>query len=84
MRCAKFGVAIFKASMLDCRGAICHGYISALCYIWNLCVVMVLHRSLLDWRRGKLMWCNGFVEIYAQWEGSQSDIGMCALFYIFI
>ena len=30
------------------------------------------------------MWCNGFVEIYAQLEGGQSDIGICAFIYIYI
>ena len=28
--------------------------------------------------------CNGFAEIYAQLEGGQSAIGICALFYIYI
>ena len=52
--------------MLDCRGAICHGY---------MCIVLYM----------KLMWCNGFAQIYA-WleEGGQSDIGIHALFYIYI
>ena len=46
IRCAKFGVAVFKASMLDWRRrAICHGY---------MCIVLYM----------KLIWCNGFAEIY--------------------
>ena len=40
--------------------------ICALCYRWNLFGVMVLHRSMLTWRRG--------------W--GQSAIGICAFFYI--
>ena len=32
----------------------------------------------------KLMWCNGFPEIYACLEeGGQSDIGICPVFYIY-
>ena len=46
MRCAKFGVAVCKASVLNGRGAMCHGY---------MCIVLYM----------KLMWCNGFAEIYA-------------------
>ena len=31
----------------------------------------------------KLIWCNGFPEIYAQLEeGGQSAMGICALCYI--
>ena len=31
----------------------------------------------------KLMWCNGFPEIYAQLEeGGQSAMGICAFFYM--
>ena len=41
MRCAKFGVAVFKASMLDCWGmSICHGYMCIVLYmklIWCSC-----------------------------------------------
>ena len=50
IRCAKFGVAVFKASMLNCKQAICHGY---------MCIVLYM----------KLIWCNGFAEIYARLEG---------------
>ena len=49
MRCAKFGVAVCKASMLNCRGAICHGYMCIVLYM-NLFGVMVLQRSMLDWK----------------------------------
>ena len=99
VRADKFGVAVFKASMLDWLGvhlpsvymcivlyvkliwcnylACSYGQfggksvmgICALCYIWNLFGVMVVQRSMFEWRRGKLMWCNGFVEIYAWLEG---------------
>ena len=56
--------------------------ICAFCYIWNLFGVLVFQRSMLDWRSGwgqsaigicalcyiymKLMWCNGFAQIYVQ------------------
>ena len=33
IRCAMFGVAVFKASMLNCRGAICHGYMCIVLYM---------------------------------------------------
>ena len=33
IRCAKFGVAVFKASMLDWRGSICHGYMCIVLYM---------------------------------------------------
>ena len=33
MRCAKCGVVIFKASMLDWRGSICHMYMCIVLYI---------------------------------------------------
>ena len=56
---------------------------------------MVFKRSMLNWGVSichgymcivlymKLMWCNGFAEIYAQLEVGQSAIGICALFYIY-
>ena len=75
--------------------------INALCYIWNIFGVMVFQRSMLNWRRGwgqsaigicalcytymKLIWCNGFPEIYAQLEegvGGWSAMDICALCYI--
>ena len=81
-RSAKFGVAVFKTSLVDCRGAICHVYMCIVLYmklIWcngfaaiyaqleggNLCGVMVLQRSILNWSMG-----------------GQSNIGICPLFYI--
>ena len=34
MRCAKFGVVVFKASMLNCWGlSICHGYMCIVLYM---------------------------------------------------
>ena len=62
----------------------------------NLFGVMVLQRSMFDWRRGsichgymcivlymKLVWCNGFAEIYVLiGGGGQSAMGICALCYI--
>ena len=55
----------------------------AFCYIWQLFDVVVFQRSMLNWSRGvgsichgymcivlymKLMWCNGFAEMYAWLE----------------
>ena len=40
--------------------------IFAFCYMWNLCGVVVLHRSVVDWRRG--------------W--GQSAMAICAFCYI--
>ena len=64
--------------------------ICALCYIWNLFGVMVVQRSMLNWRRGwgqsaigisalcyiymKLIWCNGFPKIYVQLEEGRGSI----------
>ena len=64
---------------------------------------MVFQRSMVNWRRGwgqsaigrcalcyiylKLIWCNGFPEIYAQLEEGgwgQSAMGICALCYIYM
>ena len=67
----------FPEIMLDWRrGSICQIWTQyAFCYIWNLFGVMVLQRSMLDWRRGwgqsvmKLMQCTGLPEIYAQLWG---------------
>ena len=67
MRCAKFGVVVFKESMLDCRGSICHEY---------MCIVLYIYM--------KVIWFNGFPQIYAQLDEGwgQSAMGMCALCYI--
>ena len=61
---------------------------------------MVLHRSIVNWRRGvgsichgymwillymKLVWCNGFPEIYGcleEWGMGTVCSGICAFFYI--
>ena len=75
--------------------------ICELCYIYmNLFGVMVFQRSTLDWRRGgevdlpwymcivlymKLIWPNGFPEIYAQSEegvGSICHGYMCIVLYM--
>ena len=46
IRCTKFGVVVFKASILNWRrGSICHMY---------MCIVLYM----------KVIWCNGFAEIY--------------------
>ena len=49
---AKFGVAVLKASMLDWRRGASAMGICALCSIYYM----------------KLIWCNGFPEIYGQLE----------------
>ena len=61
MQCS--GVAYIYGQLLEGVRTVCHG-ISAFCYTWNLCSVVVLHRSMVDWRRG--------------W--GHSDMGICAFF----
>ena len=75
--------------------------ICAFCYLWQLFGVLVFQRSMLDWRRGvhlphmstmcillymKLIWCNGFPEIYAQLEEGGGPVcqiwAQCAFCYI--
>ena len=89
MRCGKFGVLVFKASMLNWkRGwvSICHRYMCIVLYIYRSAMgcanfgVAVFQASVLDcWGpicHGymcivlymKLMWCNGFAQIYAHWR----------------
>ena len=90
MRCAKFGIAVFKASMVNWRrGSICHRYMCIVLYIYRDAIrcakfgVAVFKASMLDCKQGnlpwvyvhcaiymKLIWCNGFAEIYAQLEGA--------------
>ena len=56
MRCANFGVAVVKASVVNCRGAICHSYMCIVLYIYRSTMrcakfgVAVLQSSMLDWR----------------------------------
>ena len=45
------GVVVLHKSVLDLRGSTCYGYMCILLYV-KLIVVMVLHRSMLNWRRG--------------------------------
>ena len=69
MICANFGVAVFKASILNCRGAICHRYMCIVLYIYRSTMrcanfgAAVLQASMLDW-------------------GGQSAMGICALCFI--
>ena len=59
--------------------------IYAFFYMWNLFSVVVLHRSMVNWRRGRsdFMWCSGIPQIYAQLkEGGMSAMGICAFFYM--
>ena len=46
MRCGKFGVVLFKASMLNCRGAICNGYMFIVLYIYVTYLVYLFSRDL--------------------------------------
>ena len=60
----------------------------------NLFGVVVLHRSLVNWRRGpwfmcillyvKLIWCSGITQIYGQMVGvgGTSVLGICAFCYM--
>ena len=56
--CAKFGVVVFKASMLDWRGDIDHRYICIVLYIYRSAIrfdrfgVVVLKASMLDLQGG--------------------------------
>ena len=66
-RAPKFGVAVFKASMLNCRGSMCHGHIYNCCYkyiklIWG----NGFARSMLNCRRGgvNLPWVDIHCAIY--------------------
>ena len=70
--------------------------ICAFFYMWKLYGVMVLHRSMLNWRGSiwheymcilqyvKLIGCNGVAGIYAQLEGvcGHSVMSIYALFYM--
>ena len=48
------------------------------CLKWAIC-----HGYICILLYMKLIWCNGFAQIYAQ-LGGQSAIGICALFFIYI
>ena len=51
MRCAKFGVVVFKASILDWLGrSICYGYMCIVLYIYRSAKfgVAVFKASMLD------------------------------------
>ena len=72
---------------------------SAMCicacfYMWNLFGVVVLHRSMINWRRAichvyicillyvKLIWCSGVAWIYDQLVGGPSALGIFAFCYM--
>ena len=87
MRCAKFGVAVFKAYVLNCGGRgvnLPWVYVHCSIYIYRYAMrcakfgVVVCKASMLDWwgvhlllvyvhcaTYLKLLWCNGFPDIYA-------------------
>ena len=60
IRCAKFNVAVFKASMLNWKreggGSICHRYMCIVQYISasrsSKFGVVVFHGSMINWKRG--------------------------------
>ena len=69
MRSAKFGVVVCKASMLNLLG----GGVN-LPWVYMHCTIYM-----------KLMWCNGFPEIYAQLEEGVWSVCygyMCIVLYI--
>ena len=51
-RCAKFGAAVLKASMLDWGVSTCHGY---MCIVLYIVLYMVLQRSMLNWIGGVIL-----------------------------
>ena len=60
-RSAKFGVAVFKVSVLDWGINLPWVYMHCAIYIWNLFGVMVLQRSMLNWRKGVESICHGYI-----------------------
>ena len=68
LRSAKFGVVVFKAPMLDCKGGQSAMSICTLFYMYRPAKfgVAVFRASMLDW------------------PGGQSAMGICALFYMYI
>ena len=80
--------------------SICHWSICTFSNIWNWCGIMVLHAPMVNWLGVylplvhmcivlcvKLIWCNGFPDIYAQLEGGPSafsiyvDSPMCEAYW---
>ena len=67
--------------------------ICALCYMLNIFSVVVLHRSMVNWRRAspwymcimlsvKSFWCSSIPYIYVQLEGGPSALSLCAFCYM--
>ena len=62
------------------------------CYMLNLFGLVVLHRSMVIWRKGhlymcillyvKLILCSGIPQIYGQLEGRTSALSICAFCYM--
>ena len=63
---------VFQRCMLDWRREV-----GLICHGF-MCIVLYIYM--------KLIWCNGFPEIYAQLEEGwgQPTIGICALCYIYL
>ena len=70
MRCAKFGVVIFKASMLDWRGV-------NLPYVYVHCSIYI--DLLLDVCQ---VWCSSIQGIYAQLKGAICHMYKCIVLYM--
>ena len=85
-RAAKFGVVVFKASMLNWWGSICQVWCSSIqgIYAWLTggpsakFGVLVFKASMLDWLGGSIcqVWCSGIQGIYAQLTGGPSAISI--------
>ena len=71
MRCAKFGVAVCKASMLNWRRASkCHRYMCIVLYIERDAItcakfgVVVFKESVIHWKQSNVPWVNVHCTIY--------------------
>ena len=61
-------------------------------YMWNLCSVVVFHRSVVNWRRGpwymcillyvKLLWCSSIPYIYGSLKGVTSAQIICVISHV--
>ena len=89
--CNLSGVTVFQRSMLNWRGGGQSALgICACCSRYNLFGVTVFQRSMLVWRGSichgymcmllymQCIWCNNVPKIYAQFQGCQSAMGICA------
>ena len=71
--CAKFGVVVIMASMLDCKGG--------QTLVIGICALFYIYRYLpLDCAKFGVV---GFKASMFDWRGGTLAIGICALFYIY-